>query len=90
MIKTVPTKLVPAETIQSKTISTKTIPANFSEKKVTCKTENFSILLTFLLITISLLMIVCIYCYLIKNWSKQEHGLLYYCIINVIKKLIIN
>ena len=43
---------------------TKTIPTNFSEKEVTCKM--LYILLAFLLITIALLIIVSIYCYLIK------------------------
>ena len=38
---------------------------NFKEKKVTCKTQNFYILLVFLLITIALLIAVIIYCYLI-------------------------
>ena len=45
---------------------TKTIPTNFNGKKATCKTQNFNILLAFLLITIGLLITVSIYCYLIK------------------------
>ena len=45
---------------------TKTIPTNFNEKKATCKTQNFYILLSILLITIALLITVSIYCYLIK------------------------
>ena len=45
---------------------TKTIPTNFNEKNITCKTQNFYILIAFLLITIALLMAVSIYCYLIK------------------------
>ena len=45
---------------------TKTIPTNFNEKKATCKTSNFYILLTSLLITVALLIAVSIYCYLIK------------------------
>ena len=49
---------------------TKTIPANFNEKKATCKTQNFYILLTFLLITIALLIAVSIYCCLIKYQAK--------------------
>ena len=44
----------------------KTTPTNFNEKKVTCKTQSFYILLAFLLITIALLIAVCIYCYLIR------------------------
>ena len=38
----------------------KTIPTSFNEKKVTCKTQNFYILLAFLLITIALLIAVSI------------------------------
>ena len=40
----------------------KTIPTNFNEKKATCKTKNFYILLAFLLITKALLIAVSIYC----------------------------
>ena len=40
---------------------------NFNEKKATCKTQNFYILLAFLSITIALLIAVSIYCYLIKK-----------------------
>ena len=39
----------------------KTIPTNFQEKKVTCKTQNFYILLAFLLIAIVLLIDFIIY-----------------------------
>ena len=49
----------------------KVIPANFNEKKVTCKTQNFDSLLAFLLITIALLIAVSIYCYLIKYQAKK-------------------
>ena len=53
----------------------KTIPTNFNEKKVAFKTPNVYILLAFLFITISLLITVSIYCYLIKYWAKQKHSL---------------
>ena len=43
------------------------------EKKATCKTQNFYVLLTFLLITTALLIAVSIYCYLIKYRAKQKH-----------------
>ena len=46
---------------------------NFNEKKPTCKTQKFYILLAFLLITIALLIAVSIYCYLIKYGAKQKH-----------------
>ena len=40
---------------------------NFDKKEnITCKTQHLYILLAFLLITISLLIAVSIYCYLIK------------------------
>ena len=59
------------ETIIKKTIPiTKTIPTNFNERKATCKTRNFYILLAFLLITIALLIAVSVYCYLIKYQVK--------------------
>ena len=44
--------------IESYDEETKTISTNFNEKKATCKTQNFYILLAFLLITIALLMAV--------------------------------
>ena len=47
--------------------------ANFNEEKAACKTQNFYILLAFLLITIALLIAVSIYCYLIKYRAKQKH-----------------
>ena len=45
---------------------TKTIPTSFSEKNITCKIQNFYILLAFLSVTIALLIAVSFYCYLIK------------------------
>ena len=56
----------------------KTIPIIFNEKKVTCKTQNFYVLLAFLLITIALLIAVSIYYCLIKYQAKQKHLLLFY------------
>ena len=53
--------------------SIKTIPTNFNEKKITCKMQNFYILLAFLLITIALLIAVNIYCDLIKYRVTQKH-----------------
>ena len=50
----------------------KTVPTNYNEKNITCKTQNFYILLTFLLITIVLLIAVSIYRYLIKYQGKQK------------------
>ena len=44
---------------------------NFIEKKATSKTDNFYILLAFLLIAIALLIAVSIYCYLIKYRANQ-------------------
>ena len=39
-------------------------------KNITYKTQNFYISLTFLLVIITLLITVSIYCYLIKYWAK--------------------
>ena len=56
------------------------IPKNFSEKKATCKMQNFYILLAFLLIAIALLIVVSIYCYFEYQdnitWIYQEKKLL--------------
>ena len=57
------------EVVKSYHEEIKTIPTNFNEKKVKCKTQNFYILL-FFLITITLLIFVNIYCYLIKHHGK--------------------
>ena len=44
---------------------------NFNEKNITCETQSFDILLTSLLITITLLTAVSIYCYLTKYQAKN-------------------
>ena len=54
------------EVIVSYNEGKETIPTNFNEKKATCKTQNFYILLAFLLITIAILIAVSIYCYMKK------------------------
>ena len=41
--------------LESYNKETKTIPTHFNEKKAACNTQNFYILLVFLLITIALL-----------------------------------
>ena len=58
-------KIISDEVIDVKEMS-------FDEKNITCKTQSFYILLTFLLITITLI-VVSIYCYLIKYRVKQKH-----------------
>ena len=67
---------------------TRTILINFNEKKATCKTQSFYILIAFLLITIALLVTESIYCYLIKYEAKQKH-LLPFHLINIELKEII-
>ena len=52
---------------------TKTVLTNFNEKKATCKTQNFYILLGFLLITNVYLLAVSIYCYFIRYQAKKIH-----------------
>ena len=54
------------EIIESYDEEAKTIPTNFNEKKANCKTQNFYILLAFLLTAMALFIAVSIYCYLIK------------------------
>ena len=47
-----------SEVIKSYDEKIKTIPTNFNDKKVTCKTQNFYILLVFLLVTITFVTIL--------------------------------
>ena len=61
------------EVIESYDAETKTISTNFNEKKATCKMPNLCILLSYLLITMALLIAVNISCYLIKHGVKQKH-----------------
>ena len=72
------------EVIESCDEEIKTVPTNFNEKNITCKAQNFEILLAFLLITITLLIAVSIYCDLIKYRAKQKH---YYHFTHKIKSL---
>ena len=65
---------------------TKTISTNFNEKKAT--SQNLRILLSFLLITIALLIAVSIYCCLIKYLAKQEHLLPFHNTNNELKEVI--
>ena len=59
------------EVTESYNEEVKTIPTNLNEKKVTCKTQSFYILLVLLLVPIALLIAGSIYCYLIKYWAKN-------------------
>ena len=60
-------------TIMCNEIIEETVLTNLNEEKATCKTQNFYVLLAFLLITIALLIAVSVYCYLIKYLAKQKH-----------------
>ena len=53
-------------------ISTKIVPTNFNEKKFTCKSANFYILLAFSLITISIID-SCSYLLLPHKSIEQKH-----------------
>ena len=66
---------------------TKTIPTNFNETNITSTIQNFCILLVFLSFTISLL-IVSIYCCLIKYWAKQKYLSLFQNTNNELKQLL--
>ena len=59
------------EVVESCDEKLKTIPTNFNEKSITHK--RFYILVAFLLITITLLIAVNMYCYLIKYLVKHKH-----------------
>ena len=52
---------------------TKAFTTNFNEKNVICNTKKIYIFLTFLLITVVLLIAVSIYYYLMKYKVKQKH-----------------
>ena len=54
-------------------IREETITTNLMKRKKPVKCKNFYILPAFLLITISLLIAVSIYCHLIKYRAKQKH-----------------
>ena len=75
------------EIIESYEEETKTISTNFNEKKATFKTQNFYILLLFLLITIALLKAVSIYCYLVKYRVKQKDLLPFHNTNNELKEV---
>ena len=58
-------------------------------KKISaCKTQNFYILISVLLVTTVLLIAVSIYCYRIKYKVKQEHFLPFHVTNNKLKKVI--
>ena len=61
-------KLYPRKWNNEKSIA----PTNLNEKNITCKAQNFYTLLHFLQITITLLIAVSIYCYLIKYRAKRK------------------
>ena len=69
-------------------VKEETVPANFNEKKGTCKVQIFYILLTFLLITTALLIAVIICCYLIKYRAKQKDLLPFHDIDNELKQVL--
>ena len=66
---------------------TKTIATNFNEENITCKIQNFYVLLAVLLITITLLIAVGIYCYLINYQAKQKHILPFHFTNNELKEI---
>ena len=59
--------------IMSDEIIEEAVAINLNENTANCKMQNFYILLAFLLITIELLIVVSIYCHLIKYQAKQTH-----------------
>ena len=75
------------EIIESYDKEIKIIPTNFNGKKATCKTKTLYILLTFLLITIALLIAVNNYCCMVKHWPKQKHLLPFQSTNNELKEI---
>ena len=65
----------------AKTVPTKTLPTKSTS-------TNIHILLAFLLITILLLIVFNIYCYLVKYQAKQKHLLPYHVTNNKLKKVL--
>ena len=61
------------ELIESYNEEIKTIPTNFNEKIQLVKHKISILYLSFLLITITLLIAVSVYCYLIKYQATQKH-----------------
>lgn len=51
---------------ETKYVPTKSTPASFNKKRLSVKQKNIFILLIFLLIAVTFLMAVSIYCFLIK------------------------
>ena len=66
----------------------KTIPKHFNEKKAACKTQHFSSLPAFLSITVTLLIAVSVYCYLIKHQAKRKQLLPFHETNNGLQKII--
>ena len=52
-----------------------TVSTHFNEKKQSVKHKMSIFCFAFLLITIALLIVNSIYCYLIKRWAKRKHFL---------------
>ena len=61
---------------------------NFDQKKAISKTQNFYNLPVFVLITLSLLTAIGIYCYFIKYGAKQKHLLPFHFTNNKLKEII--
>ena len=62
-----------SEVIKSYDEKIKTIPTNFNEKKVTCKTQNFYILLVFLLVTITFVTILSLLYWICDNQKRPKN-----------------
>ena len=58
------------------------------KKKIESVKQKFSMLLAFSLITITLLIVFSIYCYLVKYKAKQKHLLPFYVTNNELKEIL--
>ena len=79
------TKIIPTKTTPSKTV-----PKNLNKQKLICKIIFVLYFLTFLLIFISTLMMVSIYCCFLKHRSKLKHLLPYNDTSSKLKQVNIN
>ena len=80
-------EIIGAET-KSNDEETKIVPTNFNKKNIASKTQNFYILLAFLLITIALLIAVSTSWHLIKYRTKQKDLLPFHVTNNEIREIL--
>ena len=81
-------KIIEEETRSSPMIKKQKPLQHFLMENAIFKTQNFCILLAFLLIPTVLLIVASVCCYLIKYWVKQKHLLPYLVAIDKVRNVI--